>query len=146
MPNSAMGASSLWIPQHLRPAQKRISVVFYHHVKLDRVLVGFPESFPAPKGFLKIVCTTAAEVDRWSAKLRAQERREEAMTDEQREAVEGPIRACARQELQRLMANARNQINKDFCRAALAKMDEDEKRRKMKTTSFMHAEGFEDGK
>ena len=140
-----MSNSGLWVPRTLPQAKKTVSVVFYYSKKLDRVLVGFPENFPAPKGFLKIVCTTAAEVDRWSAKLRAQEKREDDLTEEQREAVEGPIRAYARAELHRLMANARNALNRDFCRSALAKMDEDENRRKMKKESFMHCEAAEDG-
>lgn len=144
-------ASNLWIPKHLRPAQKRLAVVFYVQPSSGRIEVGFPEMFPVPKslaqiGFQKVVCRTAADLELWSQKKRDQERRDEEMTDEQREAFEGPIRAWARQQLVTSYMNARNAINKEFCRQALEKLDEDEKRRKMKRESFMHIEGFESGK
>lgn len=143
--------SNLWVPKHLRPAVKRIAVVFYHNPTTQRIIVGFPDNFPVPPsfakaGFQKIVCTSAHELEIWSQKLRDQERRDEEMTDEQREAFEGPIRAWARQELVTSFMNARNAINKEFCRFALNKFDEDERRRKMKKESFMHIEGFESGK
>jgi hypothetical protein len=144
-------ASNLWVPKHLRPAVKRIAVVFYFNPTDKRIIVGFPDNFPVPPsfakaGYQKIVCTSAHELEIWSQKLRDQERRDEEMTDEQREAFEGPIRAWARQELVTAFMNARNAINKDFCRHALEKMDEDERRRKMKKISYMHQEAFEDGK
>lgn len=146
-----MSQSGLWIPKHLRPANKPVNVVFYHSKTIDaanggRVMVGFPEQFPAPKGFVKIVCRSAAEVEKWSEKLRQQERRDDQMTDEQREAVEGPIRDYARKQLLHLMANARNQVNRDFCKAALDLMDKDDAKRRMKRESFMHIEAAEDGK
>jgi hypothetical protein len=120
-------------------------VVFYRHVKSGRLTNGFPDQFAAPPGFEKIVCTTAADVDRYSQKLREQERRDEQMTDEQREAVEGPIRDYVRKELVTRMLTARNQINRDFCKWALDRMDEQERRRKMKRETFMHIEGFSEG-
>ncbi len=137
---------NLWLPQNLRPAVKRVAVVFYLHSQTRLIVVGAPENFPAPPGFLKVVCRSASEVDAMSQKMREQERLQDEMTDEAREAFEGPIRKWARGQLVTAMMNARNQINKDFCRAALQKMDEDEERRRMKKISFMHAEAFEDGK
>lgn len=142
---------TLWLPSHLRPAVKRIAVVFYHQKSTGRIIVGFPEQFPLPPsfakvGFERVICRSAAEVDLWDKKMREQERRDEEMTDEQREAVEGPIRAYARQQLVTAMLDSRNQVNRDFCRAALNRMDEDERRRKMKKESFMHIVGFESGK
>lgn len=144
-------APEIWIPGQSRPAQKRLAVVFYHNPKTQRIIVGFPDNFPVPpsfakNGFQKVVCRTAHELEIWSQKLRDQERRDEEMTDEQREMIEGPIRAWARAELVTAYMNARNPINKEFCRFALDKLDEDEKRRKMKKESFMHIEGFESGK
>lgn len=137
---------TLWLPKHLTPAKKTIAVVFYWNQKLDRILVGFPENFPAPHGFQKIVCRTAAEVDRWSQKLRDQERRDDEMTDEQREVVEAPLREYARKELHNKMANSRNAINREFCRRALEIMDEQDRSRRLIKESFMHVEGFESGK
>ena len=138
----------LWLPSHLKPAVKRIAVVFYHQPASGRIVVGFPEQFACPlPGFQKIVCRTAAEVDLWDKKMRDQERRDDEMTDEQRDAVEGPIRDYARKQLIHQMTTARNAINRDFCRAALAQMDEDDKRRAAaKKESVMHICAFEEGK
>jgi len=136
----------LWIPAHLKAAQKRISVVFYVHHQTRRILVGFPEQFPAPEGFIKVIATTAREVDQMSQKMREQDARDEAMTEEQREAIEGPVRSYVRQELQNRMANARNDINREFCRFALARLDEQDRKRRMKRESYMHCEAVEDGK
>ncbi len=143
--------ANIWIPGQPKPGIKKIAVVFYHQPSTGRILVGFPEQFPLPRpfaaaGFQKIVCRTAGEVDLWDKKIREQEKREDEMTDEQREAFEGPIRAWARGQLVTSMLNARNETNREFCRHALEKMDEDERRRKMKKESFMHIVGFEDGK
>lgn len=140
-----MGHSGLWIPRTLKPAVKRVNIVFYQHITSGKIFVGAPEEFPAPNGCRKIVCTTAKEVELWSQKIRDQEKREAEMTEQQREAVEAPLRAYARAELVTLMLNARDDFNRDFCRAALQKMDEDEARRKFKRESWMHVEAAEDG-
>ena len=138
--------SHLWVPNYMRRAKQRISVVFYVHAETKRILVGFPAEFPAPNGYLKVIATTAAEVEKMSQLLRDQERRDDEMTDEQREAFEGPIRRQARQELYHRMANSKNAINREFCRYALQKLDEDEAKRKLKKISFQHCEGFEAGR
>jgi hypothetical protein len=139
---------NLWLPQHLRPAVKRTRVVFYHNPTTDHVLVGFPEQFPCPHaGYQKIVCQNAAEVDRWDKKLREQERRTEEMSDEQREAIEAPVRRAARADLYTKMINARNEINRAFCRHAIEQIDAyEESLKKKKVESFQHIVGYEDGK
>lgn len=145
-----MPHSGLWIPKHLQGGQKKISVVFYYQRSTGHISPGFPENFPLPKllkneGFEKIVCRTVHEVELWDKKCREQERREQEMTDEQREAVEGPIRAKARADLVSHMMNSRNALNREFCRQALLKLDEHEERMKMKRESFQHLVGYEDG-
>ncbi len=136
----------LLIPAHIKRASKPIRVVFYHNPLLNRILVGFPEQFPAPIGWNKIVCTTAAEVNTWSKRLRLQERCDEERTDEEREMIEGPIRDYVRKELITKMMNARNEINRQFCRYALDRLDEMEAKNKVKRESFMHIESEEDGR
>lgn len=144
-------STTLWLPKHLQPAQKRIAIVFYRNPTTDHIVVGFPENFPVPPswakaGYVKHVCRTTHEVEIWDQKMRDQERREAEMTDEQREAAEAPVRAYVRQELTQKMMNSRNAVNREFCRQALLKLDADEERRRMKRESFMHVVGFEDGK
>lgn len=144
-------SAGIWVPDHIKGGQKPVSIVFWFSRRLNRIQVGLPEQYPVPQvlvnvGFEKIVCNTAHMVDTWSQKMRDQEKRDEEMTDEQREAFEGPLRAELRKELVSKMMNSRNALNKDFCRAVLQKMDEDEARNKMKRESYQHVEAFEDGK
>jgi hypothetical protein len=147
-----MPGSNLWIPRHLKPARKFVNVVFYHNVKNGHISIGAPESFPLPQilvnaGYQKVVCRTAAEVDRWSEKMRDQDRRQEEQTDEQREAFEAPLRALIRDELVHNMLHARNDVNRTFCQQAIARIDaEEDARKKIKRVSYMHAEAHEDGK
>ena len=139
-------ATHLWVPSYLKRAKQTIRVVFYVHADSRRIVVGAPEQFDAPNGYIKVVCQNAREVEQMSQKMREQDRRDEEMTEEEREAIEGPLRRHARQELTHRMMNSTNQINRDFCRFVLQKLDEDENRRKMRRVSFMHQEAFEDGK
>lgn len=137
--------TTLWIPRHWKQERKPVRTVFYHNPKLDRIMVGFPEQFPAPPGFEKVICTTAHEVDTWSQRMREQDRRDQEMTDEQREAIEGPVRDYVRKELVYLRDHARNALNRDFCQWALNRLEEQESRKRMKRESYMHCEAAEDG-
>ena len=144
--------AGIFVPKHtVKPAVSPIAVVFWHSRRLNRIVVGLPEMYPVPKvlvrlGFVKVVCRTAHEVEIWSQKMRDQEKRDEEMKDDEREAFEGPIRAALRSDLHERMANSRNPLNRQFCRQALARMDEYERKNRMKRESFMHAEAHEDGK
>ena len=141
----------LWIPDHLKPAHKPVNIVFWFSRKLNRINVGLPEQYPIPRvllnlGFEKVVCRSAHDVDLWSQKLRDQEKRDSEMSDEERYNFEGPLRAELRKDLVSRMLNSRNQFNRDFCKAALQRMDDEDAKQKMKRISFQHVEGFEDGK
>ncbi len=145
MPNE----SRLWLPSHLRPARKATRVVFYKwRIAPDRYryTVGMPEQYPAPKGAEKIVCESAADVDKYDKILREQDKFEHEMTEAQREEFEGPIRAHLRAELHHRMVNSKNAINREFCRLAIQKMDEYEAQQKEKRESFQHIVGYEEGK
>lgn len=140
----------LWIPDHLKPAHKPVNIVFWFSKRLNHINVGLPEQYPIPRvlvnlGFEKVVCRTAHDVDLWSQKLRDQEKRDSEMSDEQRYEFEGPLRAELRKDLVSRMLNSRNQLNRDFCKAALQRMDDDEEKHKLKRESYMHCEAAEDG-
>jgi len=147
-----MASPNLWIPSSLKPARKRIKIVFYYNRQTDRVEVGAPDQYPLPPvlaklGYEKVVCETAHEVEIYSEKKRKQDKRDAEMTAEEREISEGPIRDAIRKDLNYHMLTARNQVNRDFCKFALAKMDEEDAlRKKEKIESFMHVEGFSDGR
>jgi hypothetical protein len=146
-----MSTPSLWIPSHLKSARKHIRIVFYYNRQQDRVEVGAPDQYPLPPvlarlGYEKVVCETAHEVEIYSEKKRRQDKRDAEMSAEERELAEGPIRDAIRKDLNYKMLTARNQINRDFCKYALMKMDqEDEKRKKEKIESYMHVEAAEQG-
>ena len=138
--------AGLWIPTHLKPAVKRIAIVFWVINKTQRIVVGCPEAWPAPRGMTKVVCRTTREVEKWSQKMRDQDRRDEEMSAAERDLVEGAMREYARADLNHRMATSTNQMNRDFCHFALQKMDEEDARRKMeKRESWMHCESHEDG-
>ena len=44
-----------------------------------------------------------------------------------------------------MMANARNNLNREFCRMALQKIEEAEEKGKMVRDSYLHAEAYEAG-
>jgi hypothetical protein len=139
--------AELIIPAHLKPARQRINVVFYRYPKLNnRIEMGFPENFPAPPGAEKIVCTTAREAEKYSSLMREQEKIDAEMSEIDRERVEGPMRDYVRKDLQHRLANATDQVNRDFLRFALAQIEEKEKRGKEIRESHLHAEGYEHGK
>lgn len=138
---------SLILPPSCRPrsAQLGTKVVFWFNRKLNRIVMGAPENFPAPRGFEKIVCTSAHEAEIWSQRMRDQDKADQEQSDYERELIEGPMREYARAELRHLMANARNNLNRDFCKFALAKLEEAEQRGKTIRESYLHAEAYEAG-
>lgn len=142
-----MASPQLWLPRQYRKNRKPVSVVFYVNRKLNgRILVGAPADYPAPADCEKIVCTTAAEVDLWDKKLRAQEKAEAEMTAEEREKIEGPIRDYVRKEMIFRLMTSRNEVNRQFCRAALNRLDEEEaKKKKEREERYMHCLAYEDG-
>ncbi len=119
--------------------------VFYYDSTRGEIRSGLPEQFPAPYGFQKIVCNTAHEAEVWSARQRKWEEFINKMTDQEREMVEGPIRDQIRSERRHLMANARNNFNRDFLRRAQEESEKREYPWKSKRESYLHSEGFERG-
>jgi hypothetical protein len=138
----------LWIPKHLRPAVQRTKIVFYKWRKggTIRYTVGASDDYPAPPGAEKIVCESAAEVEKYSQILRDQDAADDEMAEAERYEREEPIWQALRSDLQHKMLNSKNEINREFCRRALMEMDKAEAKRKEVRTSYMHVEGFEHGK
>jgi hypothetical protein len=84
-------SQELWIPKHLRPAVQRTKIVFYKWNKAGviRYTVGAPENFPAPKGAEKIVCQSAAEVEKYSQILRDQDAADAEISEAERYETRG---------------------------------------------------------
>ena len=123
-------------------AQMDKKVVFFKDSS-GRIMAGMPENIPAPKGYEKIVCGSAMEAERYSSLQRRQEQVEHRYQQEQRGAVEGQFAEELRSEMRTKMANARNNLNKDFMRRALQRMDGKTDPTAYERESYLHSEAYE---
>ncbi len=107
------------------------------------IIMGLPEQYAAPPGFEKIVCTSTAAAEKWSARMRLwEETKEQIAQAYQRHQEETQFKELL-SDIDNKIANARNQINRDFmiqARANAVKRYED--RFAMKRESFLHSEAY----
>jgi hypothetical protein len=110
------------------------------------IIMGLPEQYAAPPGFEKIVCQTAMQAERWSARMRVWDEAKEKMAQAyQRHQEEKQIEAI-RSEFRTKIANASNQINRDFMIQSLANFEKRyEDRFQWERESFLHSEAYEFG-
>lgn len=127
-----------------RNAQIRQKVVYFHNERTGEIRMGLPEHFPASKGFNKVVCTSAYEAERWSSLLRKQNVSKEERVNEERERIEGPIRDQIRSNMYHVMSNSRNNINREFVKRYMEKMDKIPS--KTQREEYLHSEGYEKGR
>jgi hypothetical protein len=106
-----------------------------------------------PMGYDTIECNHAIEAEKWSARLTAQDKRIAEADDNERELIEGPMRADLRKEIVYKMQNPspggdprRKRLNYQMLEFALKKLDEAEAHSKTKRESYLHVEAFESGK
>jgi hypothetical protein len=125
-----------------KTAQMDKKVVFFKDSS-GRIMAGMPENIPAPRGYEKIVCGSALEAERYSALQRRQEQIEHRYQQGQRGAVEGQFAEELRSEMRTKMANARNNLNKDFMRRALERMDGKTDPTAYERESYLHSEAYE---
>jgi hypothetical protein len=125
-----------------KTAQLGKKPVFYKDAS-GKIMGGLPENIPSPRGYEKIVCGSALEAERYSSIQRRQEQVEHRYQQEQRGAVEAEFIGQIRSDRRTLMANARNNANRDFLRRA----EEMSAGRKDPTAyereSYLHAEAYE---
>lgn len=121
-------------------------ITFWMDTRTGQLTMGLPEEFPAPPFYEKIVCGTAHEAEKYSARMRQQEASREAMKDEEREQVEGEIIRNLRGHMHNQMANARNAMNRDFLRLFLKRQEQAVNKTKMKRESYLHSEAYESGR
>lgn len=125
-----------------KKAQLSNKPVFFRDVS-GKLTSGFPENLPAPKGYEKIVCGSAFEAERYSAIQRRQEGSVHQRQQEERGQIEGQFADSIRSEMRTKMANARNNLNRDFMRRALQRMDGKTNPTSFDRESYLHSEGFE---
>lgn len=107
------------------------------------IIMGLPECYAAPPGFEKIVCQTAMQAEKWSARMRVWEETKEKIAQAYQRHQEAEQVEAIRSEFRTKIANARNQINRDFLIQSLANFEKRyEDRFAMERTSFLHSEGY----
>ena len=138
--------SNLILPSHLRRhhVQMTTPIVFWFSKRLDHIMNPPHWSVPAPEGYERIECKHAHEVDKWSARLRAQEKRIREMTEEERYNFEEPIRAHGLRILREQLQKATDPVNRVFLSSSIQALERKrEQRRKEYVETFMHAEAKE---
>lgn len=94
-------------------------IVFWFNKKRDFIMnPPGPDCLP-PTGYERIECRHAHEVDTWSNRLRAQEKRIHEMTVEERYVFEDAIRFDMIEEMKKQLAEAPNPQSKMFLTAAI---------------------------
>jgi hypothetical protein len=131
-----------------RNAQLSKSVVYYFsnpsvYGGTGEIIMGLPEQYAAPPGFEKVVCTSTAAAEKWSARMRKwEETKEEIAQMHQRHQEKKQFKAVL-SDIDNKIANARDNINRDFmiqARANAVKRYED--RFAMTRESFLHSEAY----
>lgn len=126
-------------------AQLSKKVTFYKDAS-GKLMTGLPDYMPAPQGYEKIVCNNVFEAERYSNLQRRQEGYEHRQIMEERASIEGGMRDDIRREMHTKMANARNNVNREFMRRALENNANRRNPWEYHRESYLHAEGYEDRK
>lgn len=130
----------------MRQAQLSKKIVFWLNTINGDIKMGLPEQYSAPDYHEKIICGTVQEAEKMSQKMRDQEREREMMAVEMREEKEEKLRSEHRSHLNHLMANASNNLNRDFLRGYVNKnLNRPNDPTAVRRESFLHSEGYEHG-
>ena len=107
------------------------------------IIMGLPEQYAAPPGFEKIVCTSTAAAEKWSARMRVWEKtKEEIAQMYQRHQEEEQVKQI-RSDMWNAIANAKDSTNREFMVQALKNFDKRyEDRFAMTRESFLHSEAY----
>jgi hypothetical protein len=119
-------------------------VVFWRQKKTSFIMLPADPNCQAPAGFDKIECIHAHEADKWSSRLRDQEKRLREMSEEERYNFEEPIRSAMLRELEDNFRKANDPVNREFIAASIKLIKE--RRARQQTTiqeSYMRFESKE---
>ena len=137
--------SELWLPKHLRKertaqqgAQRQMSVpvVFWHNKKLDYIMNAVGPWIVPPPGYERVECRHAHEVEKWSARLTAQQKRVRDMEDEERFQYEDRIRADAIAGMRKQLEECVDEVNRRFMVAAIAHAEQSRERARPEHTKI----------
>lgn len=127
-------------------AQLTSKVVYWYDGMSGEIRMGLPEQYPAPYGFTKVVCNTVHEAEVWSGRMRQRELAKQQAEDEEREAIEGPIRDNLRKHMLHLASNARNNMNRDFLLKHVENYEQRPNLTRNQRVSYLHQEAYERGR
>jgi hypothetical protein len=133
-----------------RNAQLSKTITFYFsnpsvYGGTGEIIMGLPEQYAAPAGFEKVVCTSTAAAERWSARMRVWEETKEKIAQAYQRHQESEQYDKIASQMRNNIANAPNQLNRDFAVQAYEnfKNNFDERMKGMERTSFLHSEAYE---
>jgi len=134
--------SKLYLPR--KYAQMSKPVVFWFNRTADFIMCPPSPIAPPPAGFERIECRHAHEADSWSARLRLQEKRMREMTEFERFEYEGKVQASIIEEMEKCLARATDQTNREFLAYFIRLAKEKQRRRAVEVVeTYMHAEAKE---
>lgn len=135
---------SLYIPKHLAKPAHKPKIVFWYQPKTQFIMCPPSPVAPPPKGFQKIECQNAAEVDMWSRRLRRQEKMLKEMTAQERFEYEGKVEYEILEEMKACLAKSNDSVNKQFMAHFIRLAEEKRASRKPEIIeTFMHCEAKE---
>ena len=101
------------------------------------------EKFPTPAGYEKIVCRTVMDAERWSGRMRVWEKAKEEIAQAYQRSQEEKQFKELLSDMDHRIANAENNINRDFLiRARENAVKRYEDRFAMTRESFLHSEAY----
>lgn len=107
------------------------------------IIMGLPEAYAAPPGFEKIVCTSTAAAERWSGRMRVWEAAKEQIAQAYQRSKEEAQFKEHLSDIDHKIANAKNNINRDFMiRARENYVKRYKDRFAMTRESYLHSEAF----
>lgn len=107
------------------------------------IIMGLPEQYAAPPGFEKVICTSTAAAEKWSGRMRVWDAAKEQMAQAYQRHKEEQQFKDQLSDIDHKIANAKDNINRDFMRRArenFVKRYED--RYAMTRESFLHSEAY----
>lgn len=108
------------------------------------IIMGLPECYAAPPGFEKVVCQTAMQAEKWSARMRVWDETKEKIAQAFQRHQESEQVERIRSQMRDNIRNASNQLNRDFAIQALANFDKRyEDRFEWQRESFLHSEAYD---
>ena len=116
---------------------------FYVDRSTGEIMTGGPENARAPRGYEKVTCNSALEAERWSAKQRQWDKAKHYRIQEERAPIEEAKHAEIRAEMHNRMANARNNVNREFMRRAIETSDKKGNPWRYERESHLHSEAHE---